>query len=206
MKQEKALIVFTRSPVPGQVKTRLLPDFSKQQAAAIQQQLIEHAVSKFCKLDGIDVQLHCSPDTSHHFFQYIKAIYKVRLVSQVEGDLGQKMSTAIENTLEDYQKVVLIGSDVPAIDSEYLTQAFDALDDKHVVVGPAEDGGYGLVGLTCSKPAMFEQVDWGTPDVLQQTVDQLAPEFPVLLDTLWDVDRPADVNRFREMIRPRFSG
>ncbi|MCK5335562.1 MAG: TIGR04282 family arsenosugar biosynthesis glycosyltransferase, partial [Gammaproteobacteria bacterium] len=124
----------------------------------------------------------------------------IALLNQPGGDLGQKMSTALFNALLDYKKVVLIGADIPAIDSDYIQQAFTMLDQDTTVIGPAEDGGYVLIGLTKPQPAIFESIDWGSSKVLQQTIEQLEPEIPVLLDTLWDVDRPEDVERFKKLL------
>ena len=205
MFKDKALILFAKSPLPGQVKTRLLPEYTAQQAAVIHQQLVEYAVSRLARTSSYDFQLHCSPDENHRFFQYLKTIYKVSLQCQAQGDLGERMSQALFNALLEYKKVVLIGSDVPAINAGYIQSAFEALDDNQIVLGPADDGGYVLVGLTQPKPMMFDQINWGSEQVLQQTIDRLSPEYPLLLDTLWDVDRPEDVTRFREMLKPRFS-
>jgi len=203
--KDNALIIFAKSPLPGQVKTRLTPEFSAEQAATIHQQLLEHCVANLARFKNADVQLHCSPNTSHAFFQYLKAIYRLPLYSQPDGDLGQRMSVALFNALVEYKKVLLVGSDVPALNINYIRKAYTALDDNDIVLGPAEDGGYVLVGLTRPQPLMFDQIDWGTDKVLQQSIDRLQPAYPLLLDTLWDVDLPEDVARFREMLNRRYS-
>jgi len=203
--KDNALIIFAKSPVAGQVKTRLTPEFSAEQAAKIHQQLLEHSVANLVRYKNADVQLHCSPDTSHAFFQYLKAIYRLPLHVQSEGDLGQRMSKALFNALVEYKKVLLVGADVPAMNINYIRKAYAALDSNDIVLGPAEDGGYVLVGLTRPQPLMFDQIDWGTDKVLQQTIDRLEPAYPLLLDTLWDVDLPEDVARFRQMLHRRYS-
>lgn len=205
LSNDKALIVFAKAPVPGQVKTRLMPEYNGFQAAMIHQQLLEYCVINIRHIDGVDLQLHCSPNPQHKFFQYLKAQYRIQLISQSDGDLGQKMSHALFNALLEYKKVVLIGSDAPAIDIQYIENAFDALDDNPTVIGPAEDGGYVLVGLSKPQPMMFEQINWGTEKVLQQTIDQLNPAIPLLLDTLWDVDQAIDVKRFKALSADRYS-
>lgn len=205
MLNDKALIVFAKSPVPGQVKTRLMPQFSAHQASIIHQQLLEFTVSTVRKLKAVDLQLHCAPDDQHPFFNYLKSIYRLPLFRQLEGDLGQRMSQALFNALLEYKKVLLIGSDAPSISISYLEQAYKALDNNDIVLGPAEDGGYVLVGLTRPQPMMFDQIDWGSERVLQQTIERLEPAFPVLLDTLWDVDLPEDVERFKKMLNRRYS-
>ena len=199
MHKDKLLIIFAKAPVAGKVKTRLIPDYTAAEANLIHQQLLEHTVSSLSRVPGIMVELHCTPDKNHDFFQYLQTQYNIALLNQPGGDLGQKMSTALFNALLDYKKVVLIGADIPAIDSDYIQQAFTMLDQDTTVIGPAEDGGYVLIGLTKPQPAIFESIDWGSSKVLRQTIEQLEPEIPVLLDTLWDVDRPEDVQRFKRL-------
>ncbi|MDH5392637.1 MAG: TIGR04282 family arsenosugar biosynthesis glycosyltransferase [Gammaproteobacteria bacterium] len=203
MHKEKALIIFAKAPVAGKVKTRLIPYYSPAEAALIHQQLLEYAVANLVQLPGVDVMLHCAPDQNHHFFKYLEAEYNIKLDDQPSGDLGHKMSTALSRALLEYKKVVLIGADIPAIDIPYIESAFEKLEHQPTVIGPAEDGGYVLVGLTQSRPAMFEGVEWGSSKVLQQTIEKLQPEMPVLLDTLWDVDRAEDVERFLQLRKDR---
>lgn len=206
MHKDKALIIFAKAPVAGKVKTRLIPDYTPEQANRIHQQLLEFTVSGLARLPGVDVELQCTPDQKHNFFQYLKAQYKIALAVQPGGDLGQKMSAALFNKLLEYKKVVLIGADIPAIDMDYIDQAFEMLDHNPTVLGPAEDGGYVLVGLSKPQPNMFLDIEWGSSKVLQQTIDQLEPEIPILLDTLWDVDRAEDVERFKKLRNKKYSG
>lgn len=206
MRKDKLLIVFAKAPVAGKVKTRLIPDYTPLQANLIHQQLLEHAISTLTRFTGVDIELHCAPDQSHNFFQYLRAQYKIKLKDQSAGDLGQKMSTALFNGLLDYKKVLLIGADAPAIDTKYLYWAYNKLERNPIVLGPAEDGGYVLIGLTKPKPNMFEGIEWGSEQVLQQTITALEPDIPLLLDTLWDVDRAEDVERFKKLRNQRYSG
>jgi len=204
--KDQALIIFAKAPQAGKVKTRLIPDYTGEQACRVYQQLLEFTVSALARLPDVDVELQCTPDKKHSFFQYLKAQYKIALAVQPGGDLGQKMSSALFNKLLEYKKVVLIGSDIPAIDKDYIKHAFAMLDRHPVVLGPAEDGGYVLVGLNKPQPNMFVDIAWGSSKVLQQTIDQMEPEIPILLDTLWDVDRAEDVERFKKLRNQRYSG
>lgn len=206
MRKEKALIIFAKAPVKGKVKTRLTPEYSPAEASLIHQQLLEYSVANLSCMPEVDVSLQCAPDQNHNFFKYLMAQYNISLSDQVTGDLGKKMSTALFNTLLDYKKVILIGADIPAIDTDYIQWAFKKLDRNPVVLGPAEDGGYVLVGLTKPEPNMFENIEWGSSQVLEQTIAQLEPDIPLLLDTLWDVDRPEDVERFNALRDSKFSG
>jgi len=197
--KRNAVIVFSKAPCPGRVKTRLIPELGAQQACQIHQQLLEYVIENISSIKEADVYLHCSPDTSHNFFQYLKAQYRIVLDVQREGDLGQRMDSAIKKGLEEYKKIVLIGSDCPLINVAYIKQAFDELNRSDVVLGPAEDGGYVLVGMTKPRSDIFTDIDWGSERVLQQSIDQIKPDIPALLDTLWDVDRAEDVERFRHL-------
>ena len=194
-----AVIVFSKAPRPGHVKTRLIPEFGAHKACYIHQQLLEYVIENISSIKDADVYLHCSPDASHNFFQYLKAQYHLVLDEQSEGDLGQRMYSAIKNGLEEYNKVVLIGSDCPLITKTYIKQAFDELNRSDVVFGPAEDGGYVLVAMKKPRSDIFTDIDWGSERVLQQSIEKTQPDIPVLLDTLWDVDRAEDVERFRHL-------
>lgn len=205
LRKDNVLIIFAKAPIAGQVKTRLIPDYSAEQANIIHQQLLEYTAAGLSHLKNIEVQLHCAPNQSHNFFQYLKSQYNISLHDQTNGDLGEKMSTALFNALLDYKKVVLIGADIPAIDKDYIQWAFTKLDQNPTVLGPAEDGGYVLVGLTKPQPSMFVGIEWGDVNVLQQTIDSLSPEIPLLLDTLWDVDRAEDVDRFKALRNQKYS-
>jgi len=193
------LIIFAKAPVDGTVKTRLIPEYSPSQAASIHQQLLEFVLERIAFLQGFDIELHCAPDQNHEFFKALKNQYQLKLKSQTSGDLGQRMNNTISQALTEYKKVVLIGSDCPVIDSHYIQQAFNELEKKSTVLGPAEDGGYVLIGVTKLKSRLFKDIDWGSEYVLQQTLDQLEPEKPALMKTLWDVDRPEDVLRFENL-------
>jgi rSAM/selenodomain-associated transferase 1 len=117
------------------------------------------------------------------------------------------MDTAIRQTLqrENVESVVIIGTDCPAVTERYLDQALLALESGvDVVLGPAEDGGYVLVGMQRPITAVFEDIPWGTDQVMHRTLETLkAKELTYrLLDTLWDVDRPEDLARLQSLVPP----
>jgi len=199
LRQDNILILFAKAPVVGYVKTRLIPDYSPSQACVIHQQLLEYSLAMLADQPAVDVVLYCAPDQQHSYFQSLQDLYNIKLEDQPPGNLGQKMSTVLSQALLNYKKVVLIGSDIPAINQQYVSKAFAVLDQSPVVIGPAEDGGYVLVGLTAPMPRMFDDIAWGEANVLQQSMEKLQPEIPVLLETLWDVDRPEDVARFLQL-------
>ncbi len=195
--------IFSKAPLPGRAKTRLNPELGEQGAAEFSVRLIRHVVQMAVRSRLCPVQLWCAPDSSHTLFQELHAAYAVELKQQQGRDLGQRMACALADGLSGSSSVVLIGSDCPAITADYLEQALQKLaNDSACVLGPAEDGGYILVGQSVLNTAMFEKVNWGTPDVLQQTRLRLSAAGLAWseLATLWDVDHPEDIARARSLM------
>jgi rSAM/selenodomain-associated transferase 1 len=163
----------------------------------LQERLVERAVETACAAAIGPVTLWATPDESHPVFQSIGARFGITLARQADGDLGTRMLAAITaaNTC-----VLLIGSDCPALTLDHLRAAADVLRDRApAVVIPAEDGGYALIGLRTSEPALFSDMPWSTPLVMNETRRRLRTlgltwHEPV---TLWDVDLPQDLERMR---------
>lgn len=189
------LQVFCKAPVAGAVKTRLaLPD---EQAAQIHRELASGMIAR-CLALGVPVELWCAPDTSHEFFQY----YSDQLVlKQQQGeDLGGRMLNAAVDAQQDGAVGVIVGTDCPTIDAAYLSLAINRLANHDAVIGPAEDGGYGLIALKTPDPRVFSGIDWGSDTVLDSTcrVFNTLDYHWALLPLIWDVDRPADLQRWRQ--------
>ncbi len=198
--RQELLIVFTRYPEPGTTKTRLIKTLSPQGAAAIQKKLTEHTllqVRKFLQLQAADV-IVCheggSPDQMQKWlgpdFQY---------QHQRKGNLGQRMQKAFAAAFDQqYTHIVIIGTDCPALRAGHMVQALRALHHREIVLGPAADGGYYLIGLSRKVNEIFENVPWSTAAVLAKTLT-IAKEKGLsieLLATLNDVDRPEDLKHF----------
>ncbi|HVD72160.1 MAG TPA: TIGR04282 family arsenosugar biosynthesis glycosyltransferase [Xanthobacteraceae bacterium] len=192
-----AVAVLAKAPIAGFAKTRLIPVLGARGAAVLQERLVERAVETACAAAIGPVTLWTTPDESHPVFQSIGARLGITLARQAEGDLGARMLAAITaaNTC-----VLLIGSDCPALTLDHLRAAADVLRDRApAVVIPAEDGGYALIGLRTSEPALFSDMPWSTPLVMNETRRRLRTlgltwHEPV---TLWDVDLPQDLERMR---------
>ena len=195
------LLVFARAPVPGAVKTRLVPTLGPEGAADLHSRLLERTLQTACATALAPVELWCTPDTAHPAFTAASTRLDVKLRAQPEGDLGRRMLAALESALADGDRALLVGCDCPALTADDLAEAFAALADHDVVLGPAEDGGYVLVGARRVSPVLFDGIEWGGPRVLHQTRGRLVAlgwrwhE----LRTLWDVDRPEDVVRCKEL-------
>lgn len=149
--------------------------------------------------------LWVTSNSSHKDF--VSICNKKNIYLQSGENLGTRMAGAIQQTLEDEQleSVILIGTDCPALTADYLKQALLALESgRDVVLGPAEDGGYVLIGMRRVIPAIFEDIPWGSDQVLIRTLEALAADglSYSLLDRLWDVDRPEDLARLRELDPP----
>lgn len=190
---EALLIQFAKAPQLGQVKTRMQPVLSIEQSLALHCQLVQRTHQTLHREALCHTQLWISGADNDGFFQSLKPLPTIK--HQHGKDLGERMYSAIAAGLEQKGAVVLIGSDCPAISSDYLRSALCALERVDVVLGPAADGGYVLIAMKKAERAVFAGVDWSTPRVLQQTRARLAAlklssfELPVL----HDIDRPEDL-------------
>ena len=154
-------------------------------------------------LGALSVELCCAPDSRHAGFSEFAALHGITLSDQGEGDLGQRMARALERGLLDHDKVLLLGTDAPALDVAVLQAAASALDAHDAVFVPALDGGYALIGLRSSMrgfapgalPDIFNAMPWSTPQLMQRTRERLARQglSHAELAPLADIDEPADL-------------
>ena len=189
---ENALLLFVRNPEKGKVKTRLARDLGDDQALEIYLRLMAH--SRQCAL-GVEADrflfysdfVDRDDDFSNENF---------RKYVQCAGDLGARMDYAFSLPFKigGYRKVVIIGSDCPGLSPELINQAFDALDEHDVVLGPSLDGGYYLLGMKRWQRNLFEGKAWSTDSVLSDTRKQIEQSGGrlALLPELRDVDTAAD--------------
>lgn len=196
------LLIFTKSPVLGEVKTRLQPDYSPEESLKIHKSLMLKTLELTKKLDGIDIELCCAPDRNSMFFLGCENNFPIQLTNQQGADLGEKMAFSFSVALQTYEYVVVIGTDCPDIDEGYLQQAFDALSEVDAVIGPAADGGYVLLGLKQFSPEIFKDISWGKDSVFKQTQDALNDLGWSLhkLETKYDIDRPEDLHRYKYLL------
>jgi rSAM/selenodomain-associated transferase 1 len=189
--------VFAKAPVAGQVKTRLAAALGPARAAELHASLVKHALSTATQSGLGAVELWCAPDDTHPFFARCAAETGAQLRRQSGADLGERMAAAFDAALAADRRLLLIGSDCPALTPAHLIDAAAALASHDAVLTPAEDGGYVLVGLSRAVPGMFDAIEWGSANVMAATRERLRAagarwqEMP----TLWDVDRPEDYAR-----------
>jgi rSAM/selenodomain-associated transferase 2/rSAM/selenodomain-associated transferase 1 len=194
------IAILAKAPVPGHAKTRLIPALGAEGAAELQRRLIRRTVATARESGLGPIELWCAPAIDHPIFSAIAAETGIALLTQPDTDLGTRMLAAAAH--EPVMPTLVIGTDCPALRPEDLRAAAGALATSNdVVLIPAEDGGYVLIGLAAPHAAPFEGVDWGTAEVLAQTRQRLdaiglrRTELP----TLWDVDRPEDLPRLQAL-------
>ncbi|OGP63224.1 MAG: hypothetical protein A2169_01620 [Deltaproteobacteria bacterium RBG_13_47_9] len=192
------LIVFAKAPLPGGVKSRLLPLLDAETIADLYEQLILCCLRTAVEAAVGPVDLWCTPSTEHPLFLSCSKKFRIELYQQTEGDIGKRMAHAFHETLKKSDSALLMGTDCPSLTCADLKEAKRKLQQGvRAVISPAEDGGYVLLGLCQYEPQIFEGVSWGTKSVLEETRERLGRlgwhwhELP----ERWDVDRPEDVKR-----------
>ena len=193
----KRLILFTRYPEAGRVKTRLIPALGAEGAAMLHRRLVSHALSAAeawrSSVSGeLEIRFDGGDEEAMRQWLGEGMVYR----QQGGGDLGERLARAFEESCREGGKAtVVIGSDCPALGPAQLGKAFRALSEKRVVLGPATDGGYYLIGLTRQVPELFHGIEWGTGSVLAKSLGILAglKIEPFLLEPLDDIDRPEDL-------------
>lgn len=187
--QSTRLVLFTRYPVAGQAKTRLVPAIGPSAAAEVHRKLTERTIGLLLQSKH-PVEVHYTGGGLDQFENWLGQ--EIHYVEQPEGDLSAKLLAAI-----DPAPVIFFGSDTPDLEAKHIEAAVKALRDHDVTVGPAEDGGYYLIGMRQSFPSLFKNIPWSTETVLEETLDKIYQnDLSVrLLETLSDCDRPDDLLR-----------
>jgi rSAM/selenodomain-associated transferase 1 len=199
MTEPVAIAVLAKAPVAGFTKTRLIPVLGAEGAARLQHMLITRAIATAGAAAIGPVTLWATPDQRHPAFQALAGRPDLALARQHDGDLGARMLAAI---VAAGGPALVIGTDCPALTAEHLRTAADILHQgTDVIVVPAEDGGYALIGMRAPQEVLFTDMPWSKPEVMRETRRRLHTlgltwQEPV---TLWDVDRPADLERLREI-------
>jgi rSAM/selenodomain-associated transferase 1 len=210
------LVIFAKAPVAGQVKTRLCPPLTPDEAATLQGSFIldtlersRAAIQKF-RLP-ITRFLACAPSSTHVFFQIMAERHGVQLLEQTGENLGARMHAAfIALVAKGFTRILIVGTDVPSLPLEHYRQAVEILRTHELVLGPAEDGGYYLVGLSKPVPELFCDIAWSTDQVLAQTRERAQQSgvktalLPVWrdVDTIEDLQALIEANR-RDMTHPK---
>ena len=199
----ECIILFTRFPQPGKVKTRMIDRLGPQGAAQLHKKLTEQVICRIKPaLESRKIKLHiyyCG-GSQQEMADWLGKKYP--LCIQQGNDLGQRMKHAFAQTRQQgAERILLIGSDCPDINADVITSGLEKLNNHDLVLGPAADGGYFLIGLSAAgseNVTLFNSINWGTDKVLEQTLTQARKGglSCSLLPQLHDIDRPEDLDYF----------
>ncbi len=189
------IVVFAKAPQPGRVKTRLIPALGAEGAAALAAGMLVHTLGVAIEAGLGEAELCASPAPDDPAWQGIALPAALRWSAQGEGDLGARMAGAARRVLAGGERVLLIGTDCPALDAGCLRAASDALDAAEAVIVPSFDGGYVLLGLRRFDPTLFADIAWSTPSVATVTRARLCALGwnHRVLPALHDIDLPEDL-------------
>lgn len=198
------LCVFARVPRLGAVKRRLARDLGDALALEAHRVLVADTLGRLSRMPGLATELWIDGPPDADCRKWSRD-FGVPLRQQQGADLGQRMAHALTDGLQRASRALLVGTDCPPIDAAYVRGALRALDDHPVVLGPAADGGYGLIGVRERVPALFDRIGWGGPDVLRQTLAAAAARgiAVALCEEIWDVDDAADWARYLASVTAR---
>jgi len=202
------LIIFTRNPEPGKAKTRLIPILGPEGAADLHRRMVEHTLIWARRLKDyppVSLEIRFAGGSVDAMKNWLGP--DIAFTPQGNGDLGQRMEQAFEEAFQSgMEQVVMVGTDCPGLTEDLARQAFVRLQEADVVLGPARDGGYYLIGLKRPAAGLFQDIPWGTNEVLKKTLTaarnlQLRIS---LLTPLADVDRPGDLAVWESLVRRDF--
>jgi uncharacterized protein len=195
--QKYNLAIMARTPRLHQTKTRLVPGLGATGALQAHIELVESTLARLTNIPGVQSSLWVThlDDVARSWSK----TFGLALHLQPPGDLGQKMQQILVQTqAAGAEFACVVGTDCPSINQHYVVQSFRRLESHDVVLGPAEDGGYGLIGVSGTSAGLFDGIDWGTAQVLKQTLALIDQQnlSVALLDEIWDVDSPSDWQRY----------
>ena len=199
---DNLLIIFVKYPKPGYVKSRLALNLGECKAAQVYKtvaELLISAVGPSSKGNCYDMSVAYSPATAAEDMKTWLGS-SIQLIPQSGANLGERMKKAFSDGFSrGYKSIIIIGSDCPAVANELIISALEKLKSHDVVIGPASDGGYYLIGLCRSEPKLFVGIDWSTELVLKQTIERCTAlhRSYVLLPELRDIDRIEDLAYYR---------
>lgn len=203
------LVILAKEPVPGRVKSRLARDISAERAATLYRAFILDTLAICSRVAGATGWIAYTPDDAGEVFASLGE-GRFRLLPQGGGDLGDRLGRVFGHLFEGgCRRVVVLGSDSPTLPPRIVQDAFRALEEKEVAIGPCLDGGYYLLGLTAPLPGILEGISWGTETVLAETVERvrISGRSLAFLPPWYDVDTVSDLGLLRAQIEGiRLSG
>ncbi len=198
------LVIMTKFPEPGKVKTRLGASIGNEASCKLHRAMVQHLLDKTLPhLDSIQLRFHVAGGSDADVTEWLGSAHWQR---QAEGDLGLKMQSAIEASFtEGVKKALIIGTDCPAITPAHIEATVRALDDHNVAFTPALDGGYVMAGVKAVHPEMYHDIEWSTDTVLEMSAKRLrtAGNSLKLFEALRDVDTESDLDHAAEVLGGR---
>jgi len=189
-KEKNLIIIFTRNPELGKVKTRLAKTIGDESALNIYKFLLKHTEKTIRSINSDKVVYYSVKIRNNDIWD--NSIYQKHL--QKGNDLGLRMFNAFKIAFSNnYQKVIIVGSDLFDLESKHIDEAFQRLENNDAVIGPAKDGGYYLIGLKKLHTQVFKNKVWGTETVRKNTLQDLQNESVFLLEELNDIDTYDDM-------------
>lgn len=190
------IIIFTRNPELGKVKTRLAKTVGNESALNIYKFLLNHTEQTIKNIEA-DKAVYYSVKVRKNDI-WSNSIYQKHL--QKGNDLGVRMLNAFKDAFKNnYKKVIIVGSDLLDLKTKHIEEAFNKLEDNNVIIGPAKDGGYYLLGMKILNSKIFKNKEWGTSTVFQSTLNELQNESVFLLKELNDIDIYDDIKNIEEL-------
>jgi rSAM/selenodomain-associated transferase 1 len=195
----KAIVIMAREPEPNRVKTRLMPPLSPGDASRIYESFLLDKIENIKAIREVDRFVAYTPETSRNYFEGIIPS-EFNLIAQKGKDLGERLANVSDSLFKNgYYGIMMMDSDTPNLPSSYIISGLEALDENDLVVGPCEDGGYYLIGLSRQIPEIFQGIPWSTPDVTKTTImkAQSGGRSLSLLKKWYDVDTIEDLMRLK---------
>jgi hypothetical protein len=189
------IVIFAKAPVPGRVKTRLIPALGEEGAARLAARMLRDTWREAAAVTVADVELCADPDPADPAWRNFLPKERALVAGQGAGDLGERLTRAAARVTGYGQRIVLIGTDCPDLTTRRLTEACRELESHDAVIHPAFDGGYALLGLGRFDPSIFDGIAWSTPSVAAATIGRIrALGWSLHLgETLRDIDEPEDL-------------
>jgi rSAM/selenodomain-associated transferase 1 len=201
-----AIVIMAREPVPGNVKTRLVPPLNPNIAAKLYNAFLLDKIEQVRRIQEVDHFIAFTPSKSKSFFK--KMSYPgFSLIPQNGSDLGERLDNVSAYLFKDgYKKVVITDSDSPNLPIKFIIESLDILDDSDIVLGPTVDGGYYLIGLKDRIPAIFQDIPWSTSKVAAITIEKATRQGKKIskLKEWYDVDTIEDINRLKDDLKLKF--
>lgn len=191
----RGVIVFVKNPELGKVKTRLAATLGAEKALEIYNKLLEYTREVMLQISNVKKFIYYSSFIDHQDY-WDGQIFDKRL--QSKGDLGDRITSALNDSFKICSSVVIIGSDCPQLSTSHIEEAFEKLKTSNIVIGPSHDGGYYLMGMDRFYPFLFQDINWSTSTVFQETILQAKSKHLSItqLETLTDVDHEEDWIKF----------